>query len=145
MAETFIHKVVALAREGKNPHVIARMASGWAVVGDRQVVRGYCLLLPDPVVPDLNALTGEARAQYLLDMVALGDVLLESPAPSGSTTRFSATPSRRCMRISSRATPTSPPSCAAARCGCTTGRRRSRSGRRNTRRLLRRCGNCFHR
>ena len=25
--------------------------SGWAVLGDPQITRGYCLLLPDPVVP----------------------------------------------------------------------------------------------
>ena len=77
MSETMIHRGVAQARAGSNPTVIARMRSGWAVAGLTQVVDGYCLLLPDPVVPDLNALTGDARAQFLLDMVGLGDVLLE--------------------------------------------------------------------
>jgi diadenosine tetraphosphate (Ap4A) HIT family hydrolase len=76
MAETLIHRRVAAARAGTNPSVIARLRSGWAVVGDVQVVHGYCLLLPDPVVPDLNALSGDARAQFLADMVGLGDVLL---------------------------------------------------------------------
>lgn len=76
MADTLIHRRVAEARAGTNPAVIARLRSGWAVLGDVQVVHGYCLLLPDPVVPDLNALTGAARAQFLSDMVALGDVLL---------------------------------------------------------------------
>jgi len=46
-------------------------------MADKQVTRGYCLLLPDPVVPHLNALEGEARAQFLCDMAALGDALLE--------------------------------------------------------------------
>ena len=77
MSETLIHKGVAAARAGTNPTVIARMRSGWAVAGLTQVIDGYCLLLPDPVVPDLNALTGEVRTQFLLDMVGLGDVLLE--------------------------------------------------------------------
>lgn len=77
MNETLIHKGVAEARAGANPTVIARLRSGWAVAGLTQVIDGYCLLLPDPVVPDLNALTGEARTQFLLDMVGLGDVLLE--------------------------------------------------------------------
>ena len=53
------------------------MRSGWAVVGDRQVVHGYCLLLPDPVVPDLNALGPAERSVFLLDMVVLGDALLD--------------------------------------------------------------------
>lgn len=76
MADTLIHRRVAEARAGTNPSVIGRLRSGWAVVGDVQVVHGYCLLLPDPVVPDLNALTGDARAQFLSDLVGLGDVLL---------------------------------------------------------------------
>lgn len=76
MQDTIIHRRVAAAREGTNPAVIARMRSGWAVMGDHQVVRGYCLLLPDPVVPDLNALEGAARVAFLEDMTALGDVLL---------------------------------------------------------------------
>ena len=52
------------------------MASGWAVLGDPQITRGYCLLLPDPVVTDLNALTGAARRQFLDDMASLGDAVL---------------------------------------------------------------------
>ena len=31
------------------------MPSGWAVLGDTQILPGYSLLLPDLVVPDLNA------------------------------------------------------------------------------------------
>lgn len=46
-------------------------------MADKQVTRGYCLLLPDPVVPTLNDLAGDARAQYLADMAALGDAILK--------------------------------------------------------------------
>ena len=45
-------------------------------MGERQVLPGYCLLLPDPVVPHLNALEADARAQFLFDMALVGDVLL---------------------------------------------------------------------
>ncbi|MGH7789625.1 MAG: hypothetical protein ACRERC_22325 [Candidatus Binatia bacterium] len=75
-AETLIHRRVAEAAAGKNPLVIGRLRSGWAVVGDPQVVHGYSLLLPDPVVADLNALGGAERSRFLLDMVGLGDALL---------------------------------------------------------------------
>lgn len=75
--ETLIHERVAQAREGENPTVIGRLRSGWAVLGDSQLPLGYCLLLPDPVVPSINSLTGEDRAAFLADMVALGDALLE--------------------------------------------------------------------
>lgn len=74
---TAIHRQVEAARKGELPRVIARMKSGWAVLGEAQITHGYSLLLPDPVVTDLNALTGAARRQFLDDMARLGDALLE--------------------------------------------------------------------
>src|SRR5262245_39156155 len=74
--DTPIHRRVARLRAGTDATLIARMASGWAVLGEQQFLRGYCLLLPDPVVPSLNALHGMDRAHYLADMAALGDALL---------------------------------------------------------------------
>jgi len=57
--------------------VICRVPSGWIVIGDKQFLPGYSLLLADPVVPSINDLDGEARVQFLRDMVILGDALLE--------------------------------------------------------------------
>jgi diadenosine tetraphosphate (Ap4A) HIT family hydrolase len=76
--DTAIHAQVAAAREGRDPRVIARLYSGWAVFGERQFVRGYALLLPDPVVPDLNALGVLERSAFLTDMARLGDALLKT-------------------------------------------------------------------
>ena len=67
---------VKQARAGSNEYVISRLASGWAVIGDVQFLRGYCLLLPDPVVPSLNDLSAEARGVFLLDMARIGDAIL---------------------------------------------------------------------
>lgn len=53
------------------------MASGWVVFCDQQVVPGQCILLPDPVVNDLNRLDLAARGVYLRDMALVGDALLE--------------------------------------------------------------------
>lgn len=53
------------------------MPSGWAVLGDAQFLRGYSLLLSDPVVPNLNALGKAQRQQFLYDMSVIGDALLE--------------------------------------------------------------------
>jgi diadenosine tetraphosphate (Ap4A) HIT family hydrolase len=75
---TLIHQRVEAARAGTNPTVICRMPSGWAVLGDAQFLRGYSLLLADPVVSDLNALDEERRRLYLRDMAILGDALLET-------------------------------------------------------------------
>ncbi len=74
---TVIHHQVVAAREGKEPRVVARLTSGWVIFGERQFVRGYVLLLPDPVVPTLNALGAQERGQFLLDMARLGDALLK--------------------------------------------------------------------
>jgi len=73
---TAIHRRVTALREGRDPTVIGRLPSGWAVFGERQFLRGYCLLLPDPVVPHLNDFAADTRSQFLSDMAALGDALL---------------------------------------------------------------------
>jgi diadenosine tetraphosphate (Ap4A) HIT family hydrolase len=51
------------------------MPSGWAVLGDQQFLKGYSLLLPDPVVGSLNELDACARARFLVDMALLGDAV----------------------------------------------------------------------
>jgi len=66
---------VALTRRGEHPGLICRMRSGWAVLADTQYLRGYSILLADPVVSSLNDLNREQRSDFLLDMAAIGDVL----------------------------------------------------------------------
>ncbi len=68
---------VALARKGEHPGLICRMPSGWAVLAGMQYLRGYCILLADPVVLSLNDLNREQRADFLLDMVTIGDALMQ--------------------------------------------------------------------
>jgi diadenosine tetraphosphate (Ap4A) HIT family hydrolase len=74
--ETAIHRRVAACRAGLDPTLVARLPSGWAVLGDPQVLRGYCLLLPDPVVPHLNAMPPAAQQAFLADVARLGDAVL---------------------------------------------------------------------
>ena len=76
MARTAIDQLVEDCRASKCAPMIGRVASGWIILGQRQVLPGYCLLLPDPVVPHLNALRGEQRLRFLDDMTAVGDALL---------------------------------------------------------------------
>jgi diadenosine tetraphosphate (Ap4A) HIT family hydrolase len=75
--DTVIHAMVLAAREGREPRVITRLYSGWVLFGQQQFVRGYALLLPDPVVPTINALGAKERSQFLLDMTKVGDALLK--------------------------------------------------------------------
>jgi diadenosine tetraphosphate (Ap4A) HIT family hydrolase len=74
---TLIHRRVEAAQKGENPTVLCRMESGWAVLGDVQILNGYCLLLPDPVVPTLNDLDETERVKFLCDMALIGDAILE--------------------------------------------------------------------
>ena len=64
-------------RAGANPTVICQLPSGWVVLCDMQFLRGYCILLADPLVASLNDLNQAHRAQYLCDMALVGDALLE--------------------------------------------------------------------
>lgn len=72
---TAIHRRVERLRAGDDPTCIHRMTSGWAVLGESQFLRGYCLLLPDPVAPHLQAMEEEHRARFLADMAQLGDAV----------------------------------------------------------------------
>jgi diadenosine tetraphosphate (Ap4A) HIT family hydrolase len=75
-AVTAIHRMVERCRAGDYPARVARLPSGWVVMGERQVLAGYCLLLPDPVVAHLNVLEELDRTQFLADMARLGDAVL---------------------------------------------------------------------
>jgi len=74
---TLIHQRVRECQAGTYPKLVCRLASGWVVLGEVQFLRGYCLLLPDPVVANLNAMNAEARKVFLYEMSIIGDVLLE--------------------------------------------------------------------
>jgi len=73
---TAIHGMVERCRAADYPARVARLPSGWVVMGERQVFAGYCLLLPDPVVAHLNALKEPERMQFLADMARVGDAVL---------------------------------------------------------------------
>lgn len=72
---------IGSALRGENPLVLARMKSGFAVMGDPQFLPGYCILLAYPKVGSLNELDAERRADFLLDMSFIGDVILEVCKP----------------------------------------------------------------
>lgn len=73
---TLIHRRNRESHAGTNPKVICRVKSGWVVLGDVQFLRGYSLIVPDPVVASLNDLDKSQREQFLYEMSVLGDALL---------------------------------------------------------------------
>jgi diadenosine tetraphosphate (Ap4A) HIT family hydrolase len=68
--------MVENAQKGTHALAVCRTHTGWVVLGEKQVTHGYCLLLPDPVVPTLNALEPHTRMTFLYEMSMVGDVLL---------------------------------------------------------------------
>jgi diadenosine tetraphosphate (Ap4A) HIT family hydrolase len=74
---TLIHQRVEQCQAGTNPKTICRVSSGWVVMGDVQFLRGYSLVLPDPVVADLNELSIDDRKVLLSEVSIVGDALLE--------------------------------------------------------------------
>lgn len=69
---------VAAADRGENPTVIARLRSGYAVIGLTQFLPGYSLLLGAPKAPSLEALPLAARGAFLLDMALLGEAVFRA-------------------------------------------------------------------
>lgn len=78
---TAIHRFVEQARMGTLPRAVVRLSSGWVVLAESQRLPGYCILLPDPVVPDLNDLAGASRERFLADMALVGDAVIRACRP----------------------------------------------------------------
>jgi diadenosine tetraphosphate (Ap4A) HIT family hydrolase len=68
---------VETARQGTNPSVVCKVPSGWVFMAGMQFLRGYCIFQADPIVESLNSLNQRDRARYLMDMVVIGDAILE--------------------------------------------------------------------
>ena len=72
---------IGSAERGENPTVLARMRSGFAVIGDSQFLPGYCLLLASPKVEHLSDLPFAQRSVYLQDMGLLGEAIMRVCRP----------------------------------------------------------------
>ena len=75
---------IGSALRGENPLVMARMRSGFAVIGDTQHLPGYSLLLADdPSVDHLTDLDWERRTSFLFDLSLLGEAVERACRPHG--------------------------------------------------------------
>ncbi|MFD7915146.1 HIT family protein [Streptomyces sp. NPDC059752] len=73
--EHWTHDRLGAAERGENPTVLARMQTGWAVIGDTQHLPGYCLLLYAGEANHLTDLPRAERARFLLDLSLLGEAV----------------------------------------------------------------------
>jgi diadenosine tetraphosphate (Ap4A) HIT family hydrolase len=75
---------IGSAHRGEKPMVMARMRSGFAVIGDTQQLPGYSLLLvDDPGVDHLGDLPMPARTRFLQDLALLGEAVEAACQPHG--------------------------------------------------------------
>jgi diadenosine tetraphosphate (Ap4A) HIT family hydrolase len=75
---------VGSALRGENPLVMARMESGFAVIGETQFLPGYSLLLTDdPSADHLSDLEWPRRSQFLADLALLGEAVEQACRPRG--------------------------------------------------------------
>jgi diadenosine tetraphosphate (Ap4A) HIT family hydrolase len=75
---------VGSALRGENPLVMARMESGFALIGDTQFLPGYSVLLTDdPRVNHLTDLDWERRKRFLFDLALLGEAIEHVCGPHG--------------------------------------------------------------
>jgi len=72
---------IGSCERGKNPTLMVKMKSGFAVIGDHQFLPGYCVLLGYPNSDSLNELSLADRNQYLMDMTLIGDAIIKVCKP----------------------------------------------------------------
>jgi len=81
MSDEWMRDRIGAAQRGENPLVMARMRSGYAVIGDYQFMPGYCVLLASPQVDHLSDLPLPARTVFLSDMSLLGEAIMRVTQP----------------------------------------------------------------
>jgi len=71
------HPKIVAARNGEDPALVCKVISGWVFLCNLQFLSGYCILQADPTVASINDLDAAGRAQFLTDMILVGDALME--------------------------------------------------------------------
>ena len=66
---------------GDNPHFVAELDSGYAVLGDSQMYRGYTLFIAKRCVPELHELPTGERSRFLQDMALVAEAVFRAFSP----------------------------------------------------------------
>jgi diadenosine tetraphosphate (Ap4A) HIT family hydrolase len=76
---------ISAALRGENPMVMARMRSGFAVIGNTQHLPGYSLLLTaDPAADHPTDLPWRERRAFFFDLALLGEAVLGATRDRGA-------------------------------------------------------------
>ncbi|MCF2937204.1 hypothetical protein L1N85_02015 [Paenibacillus alkaliterrae] len=65
--EKWLIDPIGSAERGENPTVLARMKTGFALIGLTQFLPGYCLLMRSPQIKDLTDLSMNAYVEAVCD------------------------------------------------------------------------------
>ena len=63
------------------PHVIAELDTGYAVLGDNQIYPGYTIFVAKRCVAELHLLPPDERATFLLEMAQVAEAVFRAFAP----------------------------------------------------------------
>jgi diadenosine tetraphosphate (Ap4A) HIT family hydrolase len=64
-----------------NPYFVAELETGWAVLGDNQLYRGYTIFASKTCVPELHELAPEVRSRFLDEMALVAEAVFRAFAP----------------------------------------------------------------
>lgn len=69
---------IELIKQGKNPYFIKELETGYAVLGDYQYFKGYCLLLCKEHKTELHQLEPKIRDKFLQEMALLAEAVYKT-------------------------------------------------------------------
>jgi len=72
---------IELIKKKKNPYFIKEFETGYAVLGDLQFFKGYCLLLCKLHKKELHELDKKFRMKFLKEMVVLAEAIYKAFKP----------------------------------------------------------------
>ena len=72
---------IALIRQGKNPHFVRELETGYVVLGDSQRFRGYTLFLCKEHATELHFLEKEFRNRFLQEMSLVAEAVYNAFQP----------------------------------------------------------------
>lgn len=72
---------ITLCESGQHPRLILGTQTGWAVMGQSQLFRGYSLLLCKTPARELHELEESARCKYLQEMALLAQAVFNATQP----------------------------------------------------------------
>ena len=69
---------IELIKQGKNPHFVKELETGYVVIGDGQYFKGYTLFLAKEHVTELHQMEYETKIKFLEEMSIVQEVVAKA-------------------------------------------------------------------